>query len=88
MSTRQHELSIDMISGERMEYQSVIEKDMSKRHSPDYSQVCAYIPKQLALQFKAACTLEQTNQSSVIEVLVADWLAKRESRQSEGSDRP
>lgn len=77
-----------MISGERMGSKSVIEKDMSKRHSPDYSQVCAYIPKQLALQFKAACTLEQTNQSSVIEALVADWLAKRDARQTEGSDRP
>lgn len=77
-----------MISGAKIGEKSVFEKEMSKRHSPDYSQVCAYIPKQLALQFKAACTLEQTNQSTVIEELVADWLAKREGRKLEGGDRP
>ncbi len=52
-----------------------------KREDPEYSQVSGYIPKKLALKFKAACSMRETTQSDALEKAVEAWL-----KQSENSD--
>ena len=50
-----------------------------KREDPDYSQVSGYIPKKLALKFKAACTMRETTQSDALEKAIKSWLEKGET---------
>ena len=50
-----------------------------KREDPDYSQVSGYIPKKLALKFKAACTMRETTQSDALEKAIQAWLAKEKT---------
>ena len=52
-----------------------------KREDPDYAQVSGYIPKKLALKFKAACTMQETTQSDALEKAIKAWL--RQSEESE-----
>ncbi len=47
-----------------------------KRDDPKYAQVSGFVPKDLALQFKATCTLQETTQSDALEEALKDWLAK------------
>jgi len=47
-----------------------------KRDDPKYSQVSGFVPKELALQFKATCTLQEITQSDALEDALRDWLAK------------
>ena len=47
-----------------------------KRDNPKYAQVSGFIPKELALQFKATCMLQETTQSEAIENAVRLWLAQ------------
>ena len=47
-----------------------------KREDPEYAQVSGYIPKKLALRFKAACTMRETTQSEALEKAVKAWLEK------------
>ena len=54
-----------------------------KRENPDYAQVSGYIPKKLALKFKAACTMRETTQSEALEKAVEAWL-----QQSNNSKEP
>lgn len=50
-----------------------------KRDDPNYSQVSGFVPKELALQFKATCTLQEITQSDAIEEAIKDWLTKVQS---------
>lgn len=47
-----------------------------KRENPKYAQVSGFIPKELALQFKATCMLQETTQSEALENAVRLWLAQ------------
>ena len=47
-----------------------------KRDDPKYAQVSGFIPKDLALQFKATCMLQETTQSEALENAVRLWLAQ------------
>ena len=58
-----------------------LEKDSmagGKRDNPDYAQVSGYIPKKLALEFKAACTMRETTQSEALEKAVKTWLQQED----------
>ncbi|MGD1863163.1 MAG: hypothetical protein ACFB0D_01280 [Phormidesmis sp.] len=58
-----------------------------KREDPDYAQVSGYIPKKLALKFKAACTMRETTQSDALEKAIQVWLEQKES-DSDGEVAP
>lgn len=47
---------------------------VNKRDDPNYSQVSGYIPKDLALRFKIACTSKEITQSEALEEAVERWL--------------
>lgn len=49
-----------------------------KREDPDYAQVSGYVPKKLALKFKAACTMRETTQSEALERAIEAWLKQSE----------
>ena len=49
-----------------------------KREDPDYAQVSGYVPKKLALKFKAACTMRETTQSDALEKAIEVWLKQSE----------
>ena len=62
-----------------------LEKDSmagGKRDDPDYAQVSGYIPKKLALKFKAACTMRETTQSEALERAVESWLQQTDQLQN------
>ncbi len=46
----------------------------SKRKSDDYSQVCGYIKKPLALRFRTVCKAKELEISTVMEELIEQWL--------------
>jgi hypothetical protein len=47
---------------------------VAKRDDPNYAQVSGYVPKKLALQFKANCTMQETDQSEALERAITLWL--------------
>ncbi|MGC1247749.1 MAG: hypothetical protein WA865_16155 [Spirulinaceae cyanobacterium] len=47
---------------------------VTKRDDPNYAQVSGYVPKNLAIRFKIACTSKQTSQSEALEEAVKEWL--------------
>ena len=47
---------------------------VTKRDDPNYSQVSGYIPKDLALRFKIACTSLEITQSQALEEAIQCWL--------------
>ncbi len=47
---------------------------VTKRDDPNYSQVSGYIPKDLALRFKIACTSKEIAQSQAMEEAIQRWL--------------
>ncbi|MBE9117218.1 hypothetical protein IQ249_15060 [Lusitaniella coriacea LEGE 07157] len=47
---------------------------VAKRDDPKYAQVSGYIPKKLALKFKANCTMQETDQSEALERAITLWL--------------
>ena len=51
-----------------------------KRDDPKFAQVSGFVPKELALQFKATCTLQELTQSDAIEEALKDWLAKIQNK--------
>lgn len=53
---------------------------VDRRRSKDFSQVTGYIAKELAIEFKVACTRDSVSQSDVLEMLVKEWLEKREKK--------
>ncbi|MCA1994147.1 MAG: hypothetical protein LDL41_19185 [Coleofasciculus sp. S288] len=47
---------------------------VTKRDDPNYSQVSGYIPKELALRFRIACTAKEISQSEALEKAIGQWL--------------
>lgn len=47
---------------------------MSKRFDASYSQICGYIPKDLARRFKVACAERELNQSEAMEEMITAWV--------------
>ena len=47
-----------------------------RRDDPNYAQVSGYISKQIALEFKAECTLQEISQTDALEAAVMLWLKK------------
>ncbi|MBD2074337.1 hypothetical protein H6F86_10655 [Phormidium sp. FACHB-592] len=56
-----------------------------KRDDPKYAQVSGFIPKELALQFKATCMLQETTLSEALENAVRLWLAQIQAATPEES---
>lgn len=46
----------------------------NKRTDPGYLQVSGYIPKELALKFKAECTLKEISQAEALAEALQLWL--------------
>ncbi|MBD1996226.1 hypothetical protein H6G00_06280 [Leptolyngbya sp. FACHB-541] len=46
----------------------------SRRADPDFAQVSGYVKKDLALKFKATCTMQEISQSEAIEQALEMWL--------------
>ena len=51
---------------------------MDRRRSPDYQQVAIHIPKDLARQFKALCSLNGLAMSDVGEALIREWVKSKQ----------
>jgi len=51
-----------------------------KRDDPKYAQVSGFVPKDLALNFKATCTLQELTQSDAIEAALNLWLEQIKKR--------
>lgn len=47
---------------------------VSKREDPNYSQLSGYIPRDIARQFKIACTSKELSHSDALEEAVLMWL--------------
>lgn len=52
----------------------------SRRADPGYAQVSGYVQKEIALQFKAQCTMLETSQSEAIEEALKLWLEKNKGK--------
>lgn len=61
--------------------ETVWKSDMAggRRDDPNFSQVSGYIPKEVALQFKATCTLVEISQTDALEEAIRLWLEKVKS---------
>ena len=55
----------------------ILYEEMGKSDNPDYQQVAVQVPRDIARQFKAACSLEGVTMSEVFEELVTEWLKKQ-----------
>lgn len=51
---------------------------VSRRQDPKFAQVSGYIDKNLAMQFKIACTATEVSQTDALEEAVALWLEKHQ----------
>ncbi len=51
---------------------------VSRRQDPNFAQISGYINKNLAIQFKIACTATEISQTDALEEAVALWLEKRQ----------
>lgn len=57
-----------------------------KRNSPDFLQICFYVPKDTGIEFKTQCTKKQLEQSEVISDLISHWLICNEAKAIDGND--
>ncbi len=51
-----------------------------KRDDPNYLQVSGFIPKELALKFKATCMLQETTQSEALEEAIRLWMEQQQNQ--------
>ncbi len=49
----------------------------SRRADPDFAQVSGYVKKDVALKFKAECTMQEVSQAEALEEAIQLWLAQR-----------
>lgn len=54
--------------------QQISDDVATRRGDPKYVQVSGYIPKELALRFKVACTALEKNRSEGLEEAIEIWL--------------
>jgi hypothetical protein len=72
----------------------------SKRDDPNFQQLSGHVPKEMATEFKVACTRKGVSHSDGLEQAIALWLAqgtknsespasgsKRKSRGKKGGDQ-
>ncbi|MEP1078597.1 hypothetical protein [Leptolyngbya sp. FACHB-8] len=52
----------------------------SRRADPGFAQVSGYVAKEIALQFKAQCTMLETSQSEALEEALKLWLEKNKGK--------
>ncbi len=57
----------------------------SKRDDPNYQQVSGHIPKEMATEFKVACTRREVSHSDGLEQAIALWLAQDNKPLASGS---
>lgn len=57
----------------------------SKRDDPNYQQVSGHIPKEMATEFKIACTRRGVSHSDGLEQAIALWLAQDNKPLASGS---
>lgn len=50
----------------------------TRRGDPNYAQVSGYLPKELVLQFKIACTAKEVSITDALEQAVQLWLAQNQ----------
>jgi hypothetical protein len=62
-------------------------KREARRKNPNYKQISAYIPTELAVRLKAECALKQSEISEVVEKQVKEWLEGAKSKNHEEYDR-
>lgn len=65
-----------------------LDNAVSRRQDPKFAQVSGYIDKNLAMQFKIACTATEVSQTDALEEAVALWLEKhQQAAQSKAKTR-
>lgn len=52
-----------------------------RRDDPSFAQVSGYIPKDVALRFKAICTLKEVSQTDALEQALQLWIAENNDEQ-------
>jgi hypothetical protein len=50
----------------------------SRRANPNFAQVSGYVKKEIALKFKATCTMAEISQSEAMEEALLMWLAQKD----------
>ncbi|NEQ24766.1 MAG: hypothetical protein F6K28_37820 [Microcoleus sp. SIO2G3] len=50
----------------------------AKSKNPDYHQLCVYVPKEMAVKFKARCVERGLGQSEVVTDFIDKWLKELE----------
>ncbi|MGI0488809.1 hypothetical protein ACN4EK_25645 [Pantanalinema rosaneae CENA516] len=58
-----------------------------KRKDPGYMQVSGYVPKELALRFKASCLIEEVEISEALEEMMRWWLTERKPNKSSHTEQ-
>ena len=53
---------------------------VNRRADPNFVQVSGYVPKEIALKFKAQCMMLETSQSEALEQAIQFWLEKNSGR--------
>lgn len=59
----------------------------TKRKDPNYSQVSGYVPKELALKFRVACTAKEISQSDALAKALILWLEQNEHQAIKEKDK-
>jgi hypothetical protein len=59
----------------------------SKRDDPNYQQISGHIPKEMATEFKVACTRKGVSHSDGLEQAIDLWLAQGNKPLASGKDR-
>lgn len=50
---------------------------MGRRNNPDYSQITALVPKDLAKKFRVYCTEQEIQITDAVEEAIKEYLSKR-----------
>jgi hypothetical protein len=50
---------------------------MGRRNNPDYSQITALVPKDLAKKFRLYCTEQEIQLTDAVEEAIKEYLSKR-----------
>ncbi|WP_190670552.1 hypothetical protein [Nostoc sp. FACHB-190] len=58
-----------------------------KGANPDYMQISGYVPRELGLKFKIACTAKEITHSDALEQMINDWLQGDDSTNSPGKGK-
>ncbi len=59
-----------------------------ERHGKDYKQIIAYIPTELAGEFKSFCASNGMSQGDALSEMIREWLDKKTASNSSKSEQP